>query len=151
MDLLETLRTGDAPIELDRFLAAIPYAQFLGMKVERKGLEITTILPYQDHLIGNPLLPALHGGTISAFLEMTAIIQLISISEVITLPKPIDINIDYLRSGRGVDTYARATVTKHGRQVSNVQAEAWQNDHAHPIARLHGHFMLDPLVKEPPK
>jgi len=144
MDLLEALQAEKGPIDLGKFLDAVPYAQFLGMKVERKGLEITTILPYQDHLVGNPVLPALHGGTISAFLEMTAIIQLISHSDVITLPKPIDINIDYLRSGRTVDTYARATVTKHGRRVSNVQAEAWQNDHAHPIARLHGHFMLDP-------
>jgi uncharacterized protein (TIGR00369 family) len=148
MKLLAKLRAAPGPIDLDNFLGAIPYAQFLGMKVERKGLEITTILPFSDHLIGNPLLPALHGGTLSSFLEMTAIIQLISHSDTLALPKPIDINIDYLRSGRAVETYARAMVTKHGRKVTNVQAEAWQDDRDHPIARLHGHFMLDPRKRE---
>ena len=38
--------------------------------------ELTAILPYDEKLIGNPILPALHGGATAAFLEVTAIIGL---------------------------------------------------------------------------
>jgi hypothetical protein len=37
---------------------------------------LTALLPFDESLIGNPFLPALHGGVTSAFLEMTAIIEL---------------------------------------------------------------------------
>jgi hypothetical protein len=43
-------------------LGRIPYAGFLGVRAELKGDELTLILPYSEHLVGNPLLPALHGG-----------------------------------------------------------------------------------------
>ena len=36
--------------------------------------------------------------------------------------------VDYLRSGRPVDTHARAIVTRQGRRVTNVRVEAWQED-----------------------
>jgi len=55
---------------------AVPYAAFLGVEVAFNGDEITAILPYAPHLIGNPLLPAIHGGVLGAFMELTAIAQL---------------------------------------------------------------------------
>ncbi|TNE38188.1 MAG: PaaI family thioesterase [Alphaproteobacteria bacterium] len=134
----------EGPINLHNLLAKIPYAQMLGMDVHRMGLEITTVLPFRQTNVGNPTLPALHGGAVAGFLEMTAIIELLARTDNKVLPKPIDISIDYLRSGKPMETYARATVTKHGRRVSNVQVLAWQSDPEHPIARLHGHFFLKP-------
>ncbi len=132
--------------DISALLASIPFARFLGMEVERKGSELTFLLRYGAHLIGNPILPALHGGVIGAFLEQSAILQLIWDTPFERLPKPIDISIDYLRSGKPVDTFARATITKRGRRVTNVRAEAWQVEHARPIATLHGHFMVSPAV-----
>jgi len=41
---------------------AIPYLNYLGVEFDRRGDELTAILPYRDDLIGNPMLPALHGG-----------------------------------------------------------------------------------------
>lgn len=144
MDLLETaISTGEKP-DLDALIAAIPYAQFIGMKVEKRGSELTALLPFSHDIIGNPMLPALHGGVIGAFLETTAMMQLIDISEGIYLPKTIDLTIDYLRSGKPKDTFARARVTKHGRRVANVHVEAWQDDKEKPIAAAHGHFLLKP-------
>lgn len=125
-------------------LARIPFAQFIGMEVERKGNELTFILRYAPHIIGNPVVPALHGGVIGGFLEQSAILELIWDMPMVRLPKPIDISIDYLRSGRPVDTYARVFITKRGRRVANVRAEAWQDERARPIATLHGHFMVSP-------
>jgi uncharacterized protein (TIGR00369 family) len=129
---------------LQALLGEIPYARFIGLAIDRKGDELTTILPFARTLIGNPLKPALHGGVIGAFLEMTAILKLVADSTSVSLPKTIDINVDYLRSGRPADTYARAVVWRLGRRVANVRAEAWQEAHDKPIAALHGHFLVTP-------
>jgi acyl-coenzyme A thioesterase PaaI-like protein len=57
-------------------------------------------------------------------------------------PKPVDINIDYLRSGRGVTTYASARLARQGRRVVNVHSQLWQEDESKPIAALRGHLLL---------
>lgn len=123
-------------------IARIPYAGFLGVRAELKGDELTLVLPYSEHLVGNPLLPALHGGVVGALMELTAITQLAIASKSEKSPKTIDIGVDYLRSGRPVDTYARARVVKIGRRIANVQAEAWQGQRNKPIAAMHGHFLV---------
>lgn len=144
MELLQRARAQGAKVDLQALIDSIPYCRFLGIEVDRKGSELTMILRFDRKLIGNPVLPALHGGVIGAFLETTAIAQLILETEAADLPKPVDISIDYLRSGKPVDTYARAIITKHGRRVCNVRAEAWQDEHSRPIAALHGHFLIKP-------
>ena len=123
-------------------LQRIPYAGFLGVRAELKGDELTLILPYSEHLVGNPLLPALHGGVVGALMELTAITQLAIASKSEKSAKTIDIGVDYLRSGKPLDTYARARVVKIGRRIANVQAEAWQNERSQPIAAMHGHFLV---------
>ncbi|MBX3482644.1 PaaI family thioesterase [Phenylobacterium sp.] len=127
---------------LDAFLQRAPYVRFLGMRVELAGDEMTAILPFSRHLIGNPMLPALHGGAIGAFLELTALAQLAVADPGRRMPKTIDITVEYLRSGRAQDTYARAILRKVGRRVANVQVEAWQDSRAQPIAGLTGHFLM---------
>jgi len=123
-------------------LARVPYAQFLGVRAELKGDELTLALPFKQDLIGNPILPALHGGVIGALMELTALTQLAIASKSEKFPKTIDINVEYLRSGRALDTYARARVVKIGKRIANVQAEAWQGQRDSAIAAMHGHFML---------
>jgi uncharacterized protein (TIGR00369 family) len=123
-------------------LARVPYAQFLGVRAELKGDELTLVLPFKPELIGNPMLPALHGGVMGALMELTALTQLAIASKSEKFPKTIDINVEYLRTGRALDTYARARVIKIGRRIANVQAEAWQGERASAIASMHGHFML---------
>lgn len=137
---------------LERLMQAIPFARLLGVgaTTDDDG-KVIARMPYADHLIGNPRLPALHGGTIGAFMEMTAIAQLLADMEGPGLPKTIDITIDYLRSGRPRDTFARAIVAKHGRRVANVRVEAWQDDPTKPIATAHGHFMMPEAPEETPE
>lgn len=138
-------RQGRSVAALQGLIEQIPYARFLGLTIERKGAHLLTTLPFERKLIGNPLKPALHGGVIGAFLEMTALMQLIAEQASAEMPKTIDINIDYLRFGRPVDTFAHATVTRLGRRVANVRAEAWQEAREKPIAALHGHFAITPV------
>jgi uncharacterized protein (TIGR00369 family) len=140
----------DREERLAAMLAAIPYMKFLGMTAELAGDEMTAILPFAPHLVGNVMIPALHGGVIGAFLEMTALCQLAVREPLRRQPKTIDVTIEYLRPGRAQTTYARADVRKIGRRIANVHVEAWQDHRASPVAALRGHFLLSvPEVEEP--
>ena len=136
----------DLPSE--HVLERIPYAQFLGVRVELAGDEMTAILPFSEHLIGNPTLPAIHGGVLGAFMEMTALAQLSIKEGQARQPRVIDVSIEYLRSGRPLTTYARAEIKKVGRRIANVHVEAWQDQRASPIAALRGHFLVTPVEEE---
>ena len=134
----------EAADRLNAILARIPYARFLGLRAELAGDEMTVILPFSQHLIGNVQLPAILGGVLGALLEITALAQLSLTQGLARQPRPIDVTVEYLRSGRPLDTYARATIKRLGRRVANVQVEAWQEERARPIASLHGHFHVTP-------
>jgi len=144
MKILQKLRDEGRAGDIEALIDQIPYARFLGIEVDRKGSELTTILPFKDSLVGNEMLPAIHGGVIGAFLEITSVVQLLLDTSCERFPKTIDISIDYLRTGRAVPTYGRALVTRQGRRVANVRAEIWQEERMKPIAAAHGHYLLTP-------
>lgn len=139
---------------LAALVSSVPYIRFMGIHFDRRGDELTAILPYADRLIGNPTLPALHGGATAAFLEVTAIIGLgwsLLWEEVESgrsegsrpvLPKTIDLTVDYLRSGLPRDAYARATINRSGRRYASVHVEAWQDNRARIFAQATGHFLM---------
>jgi uncharacterized protein (TIGR00369 family) len=137
------ITTAEIDARLQAVLGRIPYARFLGVRAALAGDEMTAIMPFSQHLIGNPTLPAIHGGVLGAFMEMTALAQIVIVqSDGARQPKPIGVTVEYLRSGRPVDTYARAHITRMGRRIANVRVEAWQDTRSAPIAALHGHFLL---------
>jgi uncharacterized protein (TIGR00369 family) len=125
-----------------RVLSAIPYARYLGLDAALEGETLTVRMPRSEHLVGNPVLPALHGGTVGALLESAAILELLWQKDSDAVPKTITLTIDYLRSARLMDTFARATITRHGRRVANVQVRAFQDDEDKPIATANAHFLL---------
>ena len=145
---------------LKTLVGGIPYVRFLGIQFDRRGDELTAILPFDEKLIGNPFLPALHGGVTSAFLEITAMIELswsmlweemekgavdpqsLDATHLPRLPKTIDFTVDYLRSGLPRDAYARARVNRSGRRYASVHVEAWQDNRARLFAQATGHFLI---------
>jgi uncharacterized protein (TIGR00369 family) len=127
---------------LEAFLQRAPYVRFIGMRVELAGDEMTAVLPYAEHIVGNARMAAVHGGALGAFLELAALAQLSLSHPGERPPKTIDVNIEYLRSAGLRDTFARATLRKVGRRVANVQVEAWQDSPSKPVAALTGHFLL---------
>lgn len=142
MSLVDELAAAKAAGDYQRFIDTVPYARFLNLTAGTIGDELVTTMRYADHLIGNPTLPALHGGTLGALLESAAIFELLWRAETIVLPKTITLTIDYLRSGAPVDTHARGIVTRHGKRVTNVRMEAWQTDRAAPVATAHAVFLV---------
>jgi acyl-coenzyme A thioesterase PaaI-like protein len=140
--LIERITAAKAAADYQGLIDIVPYATFLGLGVAMEGDELITTMRYGDHLIGNPTLPALHGGTLGALLESAAIFELLWHAETIVLPKTITLTIDFLRSGAPVDTHARGVVTRHGRRVTNVRMEAWQADRKAPVATAHAIFLV---------
>ncbi|KCZ45244.1 MULTISPECIES: PaaI family thioesterase [unclassified Hyphomonas] len=129
--------------QVQAFLGRTPFAQEIGMRCEVMGDEMTAIMPFQQKLIGNFTIQALHGGAIAAFLELTAMAQVYLVTEHLERPpRPINITIDYLRQGHAKDTFARATITKMGRRMCSVRAEAWQDERSKPVTSLLAHFKV---------
>jgi acyl-coenzyme A thioesterase PaaI-like protein len=142
---------------LRRLVEGVPYIAYLGVQFDRRGDELTALLPFREDLIGNPLLPALHGGATAAFLEIASIVELAwsSLWEgmeagridpaapgPVVLPKTIDFTVDYLRTGLPRDAYARARVNRSGRRYASVHVEAWQDNRARLFAQATGHFLM---------
>ena len=142
---------------LGRLTDAVPYIGFLGVEFDRRGDELTAVLPFSPNLVGNPMLQALHGGATASFLEVTALIELTWASlwadleagkidpgaDVIPpIPKTIDFTVDYLRSGLPRDAYARARINRSGRRYASVHVEAWQDNRSRLFAQATGHFLM---------
>jgi acyl-coenzyme A thioesterase PaaI-like protein len=145
---------------LNALVDSVPYIRWLGITFDRRGDELTAVLAFDEKLIGNPSLPAIHGGVTAAFLEVTAIVELTWTaiwedveqgriapdaavpSSLPRLPKTIDFTVDYLRSGLPRDAYARARVVRSGRRYASVHVEAWQDHRQKLFAQATGHFLM---------
>jgi uncharacterized protein (TIGR00369 family) len=127
----------------------IPYVDYLGIRAASGAADALFRLPYQDKLIGNPRLPALHGGVIAGFAETAATLHLIRTLRGAKFPKSIDFSVDYLRSGRPVESYAACEVVRVGSRVALVQVRCWQQSPRQLIAVARGHFLLTPAEVPP--
>jgi len=135
--------------KLQVFLDRTPFARMLGVVCDVRGDEMTSVLPFQEKFIGNSSIQALHGGAIGAFLELTAMAQVFLLTELERPPRPIDLTVDYLRSGRASDLYGRAVVVKLGSRMATVRAEAWQTERARPVAMLRAQFLVATPAPQP--
>jgi uncharacterized protein (TIGR00369 family) len=127
---------------VNRLVDAIPYARFLGIEIQPADSGWECVLPFREELIGNAILPAIHGGVLGAFLELTALLRLIDESEVDRVPKPVTFSVDYLRPAGPTTTRARGEIFKLGRRIANVHVIAWQEEPSRPVAAGNGKFLL---------
>ena len=133
--------------DYEALLNLVPYAKLIGIECSRLGDELLFRLPANKDNIGNPILPALHGGVIAGFMELSAALHLLVFTGVPGLPKIIDFSLDYLRAGQFRDTYAKCQVWRQGRRVANVAITAWQSTPAEPIVTARAHLKIEELVR----
>jgi len=137
---------GDAQILID----SLPYGRFLGIKAVQAQGDWQFQLPPKQYNVGNPTLPALHGGAIAGFMETSAVVYLLMTMDVeaieghqARLPKIVDFSIDYVRACRLEPTYAACEVLRQGRKLCNVAIRIWQRDATVLTASARAHYLLD--------
>jgi acyl-coenzyme A thioesterase PaaI-like protein len=123
-------------------IALVPYARYLNVGMQIHQGEPRSHLPYAESLVGNTVLPALHGGVTAAFMENAAILHLLLQLDETRIPKSIDFSIDYLKPGRAEDSYADCVVSRAGLRVAQVMIRCWQKSPEQPIAVARAHFLL---------
>lgn len=107
---------------------AIPFNRHLGITLEEARMGYALLkLPYADQLIGNPLIPALHGGVIAALIDTTggaaAMTCLASLEDRLAT---IDMRVDYLLPGKPQELFAEAKVIRNGNRLVVTRISAWQ-------------------------
>jgi len=120
----------------------IPYAGLVGLEAQVDDGVLTTVLRQRDQNIGNYVIGSIHGGVIAGLLEHAAILHLLYALDLSSLPRVINLSVDYLRPCLNQDTFARGVVIKQGRRIANVRVEAWQDDPGKPCAAAHAHFLI---------
>jgi acyl-coenzyme A thioesterase PaaI-like protein len=143
IDLNKLVQDAHQQNNYDALLNLIPYAKFLDIECVRFGDDVVFKLPANRDCIGNPTLPALHGGVIAGFMEHAAMLHLLMYMGIAHFPKIIDFSVDYLRAGHFLDTFVQCQVWRQGRRVANVAITAWQTKQSEPIATARAHFKVD--------
>jgi len=143
IDFKDQVRQAREQDRYETLFELIPYARLIGIECSRQDDELLFRLPANKDNIGNPLLPAIHGGVIAGFMELAAAMHLLVTTGSGSVPKIIDFSVDYLRAGYFRDTYAQCQVWRQGRRVANVAVTAWQSTSAEPIATARAHFKIE--------
>ncbi len=122
----------------------LPYARMLGLRVSREADGgLVFVVPWSDLVQGRP--GFVHGGAIAGLLELAALGTLHALlkDEAPVTIKPITVTVDYMRGARPLETRASARITRVGKRIANLAAEAWQDDPARPIAAARINVLLN--------
>ncbi|MCZ8019777.1 PaaI family thioesterase [Novosphingobium sp.] len=124
-----------------------PYAEALGIVIDHdEAGEPVLRVEFSTRVQGRP--GFLHGGAMSGLMEMAAFAalraELAARGEASMQLKPVNIQVEFMRGGTEQVTYAKGTVTRAGRRVALVNAEAWQDDRTKPIALAQIKVLLIP-------
>jgi len=110
----------------------IAFNKLLGLKVESYEIEAPKVrFEMRPELVGNPSRQILHGGVISATLDVAGgfAIMLSIASEAPVTPASfpnigtIDLRVDYLRPGRGRHFIATARIVRKGSRIAVTHME----------------------------
>lgn len=121
-----------------------PYARTLGIEIVGlvDGAPLVALDP-DSRTLGRP--GFVHGGALGGLLEMAAILalhaELGQRGEARRL-KPVNVSIEFLRGAKLERCFALGRVTRAGRRIANVTAEAWQQDRTKPVAEAWMNILL---------
>ena len=125
-------------------IALPPYARLLNLSLVEDEDGVRFVMPFTAGVVGRP--GFLHGGAIAGLLEFAAFTTLArALGGTSASMKPVTVTVDFMRgaSEKLGDTHASATVERLGKRIANVEAFAWQEDRARPIAAGRINFLLE--------
>ena len=127
-----------------------PYAGVLGLSASIVDGAIQTLSETSQSLVGNINLPALHGGVLGSLMMLTASLELHHQLDGNQSAIMLDMDADYLRSGRVIPTYGRAHLLRLGSRTATMTATLWQEDKNRPIAFSRMSFLVRAQGDEAP-
>ncbi len=120
------LPTYDAEGLAEIFESKIPFNKLLGLRcLEIEDGSLRVELPFRPELVGNPEIPALHGGAISSTLDTTGGFAVWSQAGPRDRVSTIDLRVDFLRPGRAEPLIAVARVVRLGNRVGVAELRAF--------------------------
>ncbi|MGH9323930.1 MAG: thioesterase family protein [Vicinamibacteria bacterium] len=137
------------------FSETIPFNKLLGVQIESMSFESARVrFDYRSDLVGNFIRGSLHGGVVSATLDLTgglvAFLAAVKNAEGRNAQQKlerlanvgtIDIRVDYLRPGIGKHFFASAYLLRSGKKVSVTRMEL-HNDEDSLIAVGTGAYLV---------
>lgn len=140
--------------QLSAAFTAIPFNKMLGLQLDYLSADhIVMNFRMKEELIGNFLQGILHGGVISSVLDMAggmvamaAVIHrnpdrsMEEMVDIIGKTSTIDLQVSYLRPGRGELFVAKAWLTKSGKKITFARMEL-SNQDEELIATGNGTYM----------
>ncbi len=128
-------------MERDQLIAffeeGIPFNRALGMKVDslEEGHIRLRMEPAPEH-VGNPFLPALHGGVISTLADAAGGLAVFSTLEPTQGCSTVDLRVDYIRRGDPALTLVCETkVVRAGNRVAVTDSTVFQAEEIVATAR----------------
>jgi len=120
------METYDTARLAEIFETRIPFNKLLGLKCLSisEGL-VRVELPFSPELVGNPEVPALHGGAISSTLDTTGGLAVWSQAGPHDRVSTIDLRVDFLRPARAEPLIAEARVVRLGNRVGVAELRAF--------------------------
>jgi acyl-coenzyme A thioesterase PaaI-like protein len=121
-------------LERARALADRPMARWLGLSAVVEDGALVYRLSFAERHIGNPLIRAIHGGVVAAFLQLAAEIDLAAGLGLPAPPRTATFSIDFMSPTRAEDMSAAVSLARVARRVAFLEATGWQGDRARPVA-----------------
>jgi uncharacterized protein (TIGR00369 family) len=136
----------DWPAQLARAMVArAPYSAALGFRYVSSSPGFGTIMvPWRDDLVGLEATGILAPGVVTALIDHTCGLAIMSTFGTMAAPATLDLRIDHLRpAAAGAAVTAQAHCYKATRTIAFLRAEAWDVSRDDPVATAQAAFTLN--------
>ncbi len=127
----------------NRFVAAVPHCELLGIEVVKASQGGATLaLPYSETLIGDPASGVIHSGALTTLMDTALGVAVPLALQRLELCPTLDLRIDYMGAARpGQAVHGEAQVYRVTDNVIFARGTAFQGDAERPIAYCVATFM----------
>lgn len=103
----------DEHTRIARELLDLPFHREVGVVIETAGPDGgRTRIPFDEALVGNPEVEAVHGGVVAALADLTGAVPFVATQEAYT--PTVDLRVDYLAHAGRADLVGEVSVRRRG-------------------------------------